>query len=169
MIPSELVKRSGGNFAIFAICAFVLWIWATLINGLAQLVHLSTPDRLTSVATSVAESSTLQAIVSIWLLTAAVAIAFPSIWRPLSTTTTLMFDVGYGVLGALTGFGLAIGLFGGGWQIFIWALIYSVIIAFGYALVRWLLPLSDMPTYGKGRWIVACILFVASPFILLWG
>ena len=81
----------------------------------------------------------------------------------------LMFAVGYGVLGALSGFGLAIGLFGGGWRIFIWAIIYSALIAAGYALVRKYLPLAEMQNYGKNRWILAAILFVASPLILLWG
>ena len=169
MEPSEIAKRSAANFAIFAACAFVLWFWAALINWLAQLVRLSTPDHLTNVATAIAQSSTLEAIVSIWLLTAAIAIAFPAIWRPLSTTTMLMFDVGYGVLGALTGFGLAIGLFGGGWRIFFWAIIYSAVIAAGYVFVRKYLPLSEMSSYGNGRWILAAVLFLASPLILLWG
>jgi hypothetical protein len=169
MEPTEIAKRSAGNFGIFAACAFVLWLWAAAINWLAEWVRLSTPEHLTAVAASITRSSTLEAIISIWLLTAAIAIAFPVIWRPLSATTTLMFDVGSGILGALTGFGLAIGLFGGGWRIFIWAIIYSVVIAVGYALVRRFLPLSGMGSYGKGRWIFAAILFVASPLILLWG
>ena len=169
MEQSEIVKRSAGNFLIFAACAFLLWIWAALIDRIAQIVRLSTPDHLTGVAASIASSATLQAIISIWLLTAAVAIAFPVIWRPLSMTTTLMFDVGYGILGALTCFGLAIGLFGGGWHIFLWALIYSIAIAVGYALVRWWLPLSEVQSYGSSRWILAGILFLASPVILIWG
>lgn len=169
MEPDAIAKRSGGNFVIFAACAFVLWFWAALINWVAQFLRLSTPDHLTNVATAIAQSSTLEAIVSIWLLTAAIAIAFPALWRPLSTTTMLMFDVGYGVLGALSGFGLAIGLFGGGWRIFIWAIIYSAVIAAGYALVRKYLPLAEMQNYGKNRWILAAVLFVASPLILLWG
>lgn len=169
MEQSELVRRSAGNFAIFMACAFLLWIWAAIFDRIAQFVRLSAPGHLTSVATSIASSSTLQAIISIWLLTAAVAIAFPMIWRPLSMTTTLMFDVGYGILGALTGFGLAIGLFGGGWHIFLWAVIYSVAIAVGYALVRWWLPLSEMQTYGKRRFILAGLLVLAAPAILIWG
>jgi hypothetical protein len=80
-----------------------------------------------------------------------------------------MLDVGYGVLGALTGFGLAIGLFGGGWRIFLWAIVYSAVIAGGYMLVRKFLPLSEMRSYGNGRWILAAVLFLASPLILLWG
>jgi hypothetical protein len=169
MEMQEIAKRSGVNFIIFALCAFVLWLWAAVIDQMAQLLHLSTVGRLVSVATSIGDSATLQAIVSIWLLTAAAAIAFPRLWKPLSTTTTLMFDIGYGVLGALAGFGLAIGLFGGGWHVLGWALIYSVTIAIGYVVVRKLLPLSEMQAYGKGRWILAGFLFLASPLILIWG
>ena len=169
MEPYAIAKRSGINFVVFAACAFVLWFWAALINRLAQAVGLSTPEHLANAAASIGSSSTLQAIVSIWLLTAATAIAFPAIWRPLTATTTLMFDVGYGILGALTGFGLAIGLFSGGWHIFGWALVYSAGIAIGYAVIRKMFPLSEMGAYGTGRWIVAGILFLASPLILLWG
>lgn len=169
MDQTEIAKRSAANFFIFAGCAFVLWFWAAGINWLAQTLRLSTPEHLTNAAASIANSSTLEAIVSIWLLTAAVAIAFPAIWRPLSATTILMFDFGYGILGALTGFGLAIGLFNADWHIFIWALVYSVIIAVGYFGVRKLLPLSEMGTYGRGRLVFAAILFLASPIILLWG
>ncbi|CAM5563210.1 hypothetical protein ATER59S_04742 [Aquamicrobium terrae] len=165
----EIAKRTGGNFLIFAGCAFVLWLWAALIDRVAQAVNLSTPDHLANVATSIARSSTLEAIVSIWLLSAAIAIAFPIIWRPFSTTTTLMFDVGYGVLGALTGFGLAIGLFTGNWRTFGWALAYSAIIAVGYFLVRRFLPLAEMQTRGRDRWLLAAALFIASPLIFLWG
>ncbi len=169
MDQTEIAKRSAANFFIFAGCAFILWFWAALINRLAQLLRLSTPEHLTNAAASIANSSTLEAIVSIWLLTAAVAIAFPAIWRPLSATTALMFDVGYGILGALTGFGLAIGLFSADWHIFIWALIYSLVIAIGYFGVCRMFPLSEMGAYGRGRLIIAAILFLASPIILLWG
>ena len=71
MEQSELVRRSAGNFAIFMACAFLLWIWAAIIDRIAQVVRLSAPGHLTGVATSIASSSTLQAIISIWLLTAA--------------------------------------------------------------------------------------------------
>jgi len=169
MDQTEIAKRSAANFFIFACCAFVLWFWAALFNRLAGMLSLSTPEHLTNAAASIANSSTLEAIVSIWLLTAAVAIAVPAIWRPLSATTTLMFDVGYGILGALTGFGLAIGLFNDDWHIFTWALIYSAVIAIGYFGVRRFFPLSEMEAYGRRRLIIAAILFVASPIILLWG
>lgn len=169
MESSEIAKRSAINFGIFAVCAFILWLWAALIDWLAQSVGLSSPGHLTHVATSIARSSTLEAIVSIWLLTAAIAIAFPAVWRPLSATTTLMFDIGYGILGALAGFGLAIGLFDTTWSIFIAAIAYGIGLAVGYALVRRFLPLSEIPAYGRSRWILAGVLFVASPLILLWG
>ena len=39
----------------------------------------------------------------------------------------------------------------------------------GYALVRWWLPLSEVQSYGSSRWILAGILFLASPVILIWG
>lgn len=147
----------------------MLWFWAALINRIAQFLRLSSADHLANVATSITSSSTLEAIISIWLLMAAIAIAFPAIWRPFSATTTLMFDIGYGVLGALAGFGLAIGLFGGSWHVFVWAIIYSAAIAIGYMLVRRFLPLSEMTNYGRGRWILAAILVLGSPVILLWG
>lgn len=166
---NDIAKRSAGNFAIFAACAFVLWFWAALINWLAKSLRLSAPDHLLNVATSIAQSSTLQAIISIWLLTAAIVIAFPGLWRPFSATTVLMLDVGYGVLGALTGFGLAIGLFGGGWRVFMWSVVYSAIIAAGYFAVRQWLPLSEVQSYGRGRWMLALVLFLASPIVLLWG
>jgi hypothetical protein len=169
MDHTDIAKRSATNFAMFAGCAFVLWFWAAAINRLAQMLGLSTPEHMANAATSIANSSTLEAIVSIWLLTAAVAIAFPIIWRPLSATTLLMFDVGYSILGALAGFGLAIGLFSGDWQIFVWSLIYSALIAIVYTVARYLFPLSEMESYGRGRWVLAAILFVASPVILLWG
>ncbi|WP_087005352.1 hypothetical protein [Rhizobium sullae] len=169
MEPAEIAKRSAGNFLIFVACAFVLWIMAGAIDWVAQIVHLSTPERLTAVATSITSSSTLQALVSIWLLTAALAIAFPRILTPLSTTTTLMFDVGYGILGALTGFGLAIGLFGGGWTIFVRALIYSAVIAIGFFVFRKWLSVAELRSYGQARWIIAAIVALASPFVLLWG
>jgi hypothetical protein len=96
--------------------------------------------------------------------------------RPLSTTTTLMFDVGYGILGALTGFGIAIGLFGGGWSILLRALIYSVIIAVGYLAVRkWLSRdefTVDRRTRGRrpvsSRWLRPSCCFgaeIGSPFL----
>jgi len=110
MEPKEIAKRSAGNFLIFAACAFILWVLAAAIDWVAQLARLSSPERLPALATSIVSSSTLQAIVAIWLLTAAFAIAFPKMLTPLSATTTLMFDVGYGILGALAGFGIAIGL-----------------------------------------------------------
>ncbi len=59
MEPDAIAKRSGGNFIIFAACAFVLWFWAALINWVAQFLRLSTPDHLTDVATAIAQSSTL--------------------------------------------------------------------------------------------------------------
>ncbi len=154
---------------MFAACAFVLWFWAALINRLAQAVGLSTPEHLANAAASIASSSTLQAIVSIWLLTAATAIAFPAIWRPLTATTTLMFDVGYGILGALTGFGLAIGLSAaaGTYSAGHWST--ALASRSGNAVIRKMFPLSEMGAYGTGRWIVAGILFLASPMILLWG
>lgn len=166
---SDIAKRSAGNFFIFAGCAFVLWVWAAIIDRLAQIVWLSTPGHLTSVATSIGNSATLQAIVSIWLLTAAIAIALPRLWALLSATTTLMFQLGYGILGALAGFGLAIGLFSGTWTIFFWALIYSAVIAIGYFVIRQWFPLSDMQSYGRGRWILFGILVFASPAVLIWG
>lgn len=169
MESNEIAKRSAINFGIFAVCAFVLWFWAALIDWLARIVGLSSPGHLTEVATSIARSSTLEAIVSIWLLTAAIALAFPAVWRPLSATTMLMFDIGYGILGALAGFGLAIGLFDTNWHIFIAALAYAVALAAGYALIRRFMPLSEMQTYGRSRWILAAALFIASPSILLWG
>ena len=55
-----------------------------------------------------------------------------------------MFDVGYAVLGALAGFGLAIGSFGGNWTVLIWALIYSAIIAVGYWAVSRFMPMADL-------------------------
>jgi hypothetical protein len=36
-------------------------------------------------------------------------------------------------------------------------------------VARYLFPLSEMESYGRGRWVLAAILFVASPVILLWG
>jgi hypothetical protein len=72
-----IAKRSAGNFLIFAACAFILWILAAAIDWIAQLLRLSTPERMPALAASIVSSSTLQAIVAIWLLTAAVAIAFP--------------------------------------------------------------------------------------------
>ncbi len=169
MEQKEIAKRSASNFLIFAACAFILWILAAAIDWVAQLLRLSTPERLPALATSIVSSSTLQAIVAIWLLTAAVAIAFPKMLTPLSTTTTLMFDVGYGILGALTGFGIAIGLFGGGWSILVRALIYSAIIAIGFFAVRKWLSREELRTYGRTRWTVAGIIALASPFVLLWG
>lgn len=169
MEPTSIAKRSAINFGVFAVCAFILWLWAALIDWLAQSVGLTDPGHLTRVATSIARSSTLEAIVSIWLLTASIAIAFPALWRPLSATTMLMFDIGYGILGALAGFGLAIGLFDSTWTIVIAALAYSAALAIGYALVRRFLPLSDVSSYGKARWILAAVLLIASPVILLWG
>jgi hypothetical protein len=169
MDPKHIAKRSAGNFLIFAGCAFILWILAAAIDWIAQVVRLSTPERLPALAASIVSSSTLQAIVAIWLLTAAVAIAFPRVLRPLSTTTTLMFDVGYGILGALTGFGIAIGLFGGGWSILWRALIYSAVIAVGYVAVRKWLSRDEFTMDGRTRWMAAGIIALASPFVLLWG
>ncbi|MBB3963953.1 hypothetical protein [Rhizobium metallidurans] len=169
MEPKDIAKRSAGNFLIFAGCAFILWILAAAVDWIAQIVRLSTPERLPALAASIVSSSTLQAIVAIWLLTAAVAIAFPRVLRPLSTTTTLMFDVGYGILGALTGFGIAIGLFGGGWSILLRALIYSAVIAVGYVAVRRWLSRDEFTMDGRTRWMAAGIIALASPFVLLWG
>ncbi|OCJ18312.1 hypothetical protein A6U87_05325 [Rhizobium sp. AC44/96] len=169
MEQTAIIKRSASNFLIFAACAFILWIFAAAIDWVAQLVRLSSPERLPALAASIVSSSTLQAIVAIWLLTAAVAIAFPKILTPLSTTTTLMFDVGYGILGALTGFGIAIGLFGGGWSILLRAVIYSAIIAIGFFAVRKWLSKEELKTYGHNRWTVAGIIALISPFVLLWG
>jgi hypothetical protein len=169
MEPKSIAKRSAGNFLIFATCAFILWIMAAVIDWFAQLLRLSTPERLPALAVSIVSSSTLQAIVAIWLLTAAVSIAFPRMLRPLSTTTTLMFDVGYGILGALTGFGIAIGLFGGGWSILLRALLYSVIVAVGYIAVRKWLSRDEFTVDRRTKWIAAGIIALASPFVLLWG
>jgi len=169
MEPKEIAKRSAGNFLIFAGCAFILWILAASIDWVAQVLRLSSPERLPALATSIVNSSTLQAIVAIWLLTAAFAIAFPKMLTPLSATTALMFDVGYGILGALAGFGIAIGLFGGGWSILLRAVIYSAIIAIGFIAVRMWLTREDLCASGQRRWTIAGIIALASPFVLLWG
>lgn len=169
MNPKEIAKRAATNFLIFAVFAFVLWILAAILDRLAQVVGLSSPERLAEITTSIASSATLQAIVSIWLLTAAVAIAFPRFWSPLSTTTSLMFDMGYGILGALTGFGLAIGFFSAHWNILIWALIYSAVIAIGYIIIRKSLPRLETGTTTKTRFIIAAVLFVAAPLVLIWS
>ncbi len=169
MEQMQIAKRSATNFLIFAACAFILWILAAAIDWLAQILRLSTPERLPALAASIVSSSTLQAIVAIWLLTAAFAIAFPRMLTPLSATTNLMFDVGYGILGALAGFGIAIGLFGGGWAILLRAIIYSVIIAIGFVAVRKWLGRDELKTYGRARWTAAGIIALASPFVLLWG
>jgi hypothetical protein len=80
-----------------------------------------------------------------------------------------MFDVGYGILGALTGFGIAIGLFGGGWSILLRALIYSVIIAVGYLAVRKWLSRDEFTVERRTQWMAAGVIALASPFVLLWG
>lgn len=154
---------------MLAACAFVLFLLAALINGLASLLRLSTPEHLAGVVTALGSSSSLQAMMAIWLLAAAVAIVAPRFWAALSVTTALLFDLGYGVFGALAGFALGIGVFGGGWLPLVWALVYSVVVWVGYLLVRRFLPLSDMKNYGRGRWILAGILAIAAPVLLLWG
>ncbi len=165
----QVAKRTAINFVVLAASAFVLFVLAAIINFLGQLVGLSSPNRLIEVALSVGNSSTMQAIISIWLLTAAVVIALPSIWKPFATTTALMFDVGYAVLGALAGFGLAIGSFGGNWTVLIWALVYSAIIAVGYWAVGKFMPMADLEHRGRMRWILVGVLVLAAPIILLWG
>lgn len=161
-------KRVAGSFGVLAACAFVLFVLAAVINFLAQLVGLSSPERLSAVVVSLGTSSTLQVIVAIWLLTAAGAIAAPQLWRPLSMTTELLFDIGYGVLGALAGFGLAIGVFGGGWYVLIWAVIYSLLAAAAYLAITHISVLRDVNAWGQRRWIVVGILTVLAPVVLLW-
>jgi hypothetical protein len=160
-------KRIAGSFAVMAGCAFLLFVLAALLNFLASAVGLSTPERLTAIITSLSSSGTLQAIMAIWLLTAALAIVAPGLWRVLSIATALLFDIGYGVLGALTGFGLAIGIFGSNWYVLMWAAIYSAVVAAGYfAVKRWLV--GDVQAMGQARWIVAAVLAIAAPVLLLW-
>lgn len=160
-------KRIGGSFVVMAGCAFFLFVLAAVLNFLASAVGLSTPERLSGIIASLSSSSTLQAIMAIWLFTAALAIVAPKLWGVLSVATALLFDIGYGVLGALTGFGLAIGIFGGNWYVLMWAVIYSAIVAAGYFVVkRWLV--SDVQAMGQARWIVAAVLAVAAPVLLLW-
>ncbi|WP_323015798.1 hypothetical protein [Devosia sp.] len=160
-------RRIAVNFAVLAGCAFVLFVLAALLNGLASLLRLSTPEHLTGVVTALGNSSSLQAMMAIWLLAAAMVIVAPRLWGALSVTTALLFDLGYGVLGALSGFSLGIGIFGGGWMPLVWALVYSVVVWLGYVALRRFLPLSEMA--GRNRWIFAAILVVAAPALLLWG
>lgn len=162
-------QRIATNFAVLAVCAFVLFILAALLNGLAALLRLSTPEHLTGVVTALGSSSSLQAMMAIWLLAAAVVIVAPRLWGALSVTTALLFDLGYGVLGALTGFSLGIGIFGGGWMPLVWALVYSVVVWLGYLALQRFHPLSDVKAHGRNRWILAAILVVAAPALLLWG
>lgn len=160
-------KRIGGSFAVMAGCAFILFVLAAILNFLASAVGLSSSARMTEIITSLSSSSVLQAIMAIWLFTAALAILAPRLLGVLSIATALLFDVGYGVLGALTGFGLAIGIFGGNWYVLMWAVIYSVVVAAGYFVAkRWLL--NDVQSMGQARWIVAAVLIVAAPILLLW-
>lgn len=161
-------KRIAGSFAVMTACAFVLFVLAAVLNYLASVVGLSTQERLTAIITSLSSSSTLQAIMAIWLFTAALAIVAPRLWGVLSIATALLFDIGYGVLGALTGFGLAIGIFGGNWYVLMWAVIYSLLVVAGYfAVKRWLV--GDVQAMGgRARWIVAGILALAAPVLLLW-
>jgi hypothetical protein len=164
-----VAKRAGGYFVIFAACAFVLLILAAIFIWIGQVIGLADPQRLNRLVGGISSSAALQGIISVWLLTAAVAVAFPKLWRPFQTTSALLFDVGYGVLGALSGFGLAIGVFGGGWGPLIWALVFSVLIAIGaYAIRRWA-PGSALMANDKWRWILAAVLTVAAPFVLIWG
>ncbi|ODT76421.1 MAG: hypothetical protein ABS76_31170 [Pelagibacterium sp. SCN 64-44] len=160
-------RRIAVNFAVLAGCAFVLFVLAALLNGAASLLRLSTPEHLTGVVTALGNSSSLQAMMAIWLLAAAMVIVAPRLWGALSVTTALLFDLGYGVLGALSGFSLGIGIFGGGWVPLVWALVYSVVVWLGYVALRRFLPLSEMT--GRNRWIFAAILVVAAPVLLLWG
>lgn len=85
-------KRIAGSFAVMATCAFVLFVLAAVLNYLASVVGLSTQERLTAIITSLSSSSTLQAIMAIWLFTAALAIVAPRLWGVLSIATALLFD-----------------------------------------------------------------------------
>ena len=162
-------KRAGGYFLIFAGCAFVLLVLAGIIIRVGQAIGLADPDRLHRLVSGVGSSAALQSIISVWLLTAAMAVAFPRLWRPFSTTSALLFDVGYGVLGALAGFGLAIGLFGGEWTVLIWSLVFSVVIAVGvYAIRKWA-PISALLADGRWRWGLAAVLAIAAPIVLIWS
>lgn len=161
-------QRIGGSFAVMAACAFFLFVLAAILNYLASVVGLSTQERLTAIITSLSSSSTLQAIMAIWLFTAALAIVAPGLWGVLSIATALLFDIGYGVLGALTGFGLAIGIFGGNWYVLIWAVIYSLLVAAGYFVVKRWLAGDVQAMDGRTRWILAGVLVVAAPVLLLW-
>lgn len=116
------------TYALFLVVALIAMGITSAMAWLLSWVGIDMWPRVVSVADGLGSPGAIYVIFSSWIVLAAVYFAFPhQVHGIFGLATKTLADVWFSVLGALSGFSLAVGLVIGQWGSFILILVFTLV------------------------------------------